>query len=36
VADNAGHVIYSAVIAIKYKLTLADLVNTLGALPDNG
>ncbi len=29
VADNAGDVIYSAVIAIKYKLTVADLVNTL-------
>ncbi len=29
VADNAGDVIYSAVIAIKYKLTVSDLVNTL-------
>ncbi len=28
VADSAGDVIYSAVIAIKYKLTVADLVNT--------
>ncbi len=28
-AENAGDVIYSAVIAIKYKLTVADLVNTL-------
>jgi mercuric reductase len=29
VAENAGDVIYSAVIAIKYKLTVTDLVNTL-------
>lgn len=29
VADNAGDVIYSAVIAIKHKLTVSDLVNTL-------
>ncbi len=29
VTENAGDVIYSAVIAIKYKLTVADLVNTL-------
>lgn len=28
-AENAGDVIYAAVIAIKYKLTIADLVNTL-------
>ncbi len=28
-ADNTGDVIYSAAIAIKYKLTVADLVNTL-------
>ncbi len=34
-ADNAGDVIYSAVIAIKYKLTVADLVNTQGTLPNN-
>ena len=29
VADNAGDVIYSAVLAIKYKLTVADIVDTL-------
>ena len=29
VAENAGDVIYSAVIAIKYKLTVADLTSTL-------
>ncbi len=28
-ADNTSDVIYSAVIAIKYKLTVADLTNTL-------
>ncbi len=29
VAENAGDVIYAAVLAIKHKLTIADLVNTL-------
>ena len=29
VADNAGDVIYAAVLAVKFKLTVADLVHTL-------